>query len=207
MPLINPEARDAIQPELGPGEEILWAGMPTAAVIFHKQDLLLIPFTLLWGGFAIYWELSALGIGPFTDHRHPNGSRTFGIIWGVPFVLIGQYMIWGRFIYSAWLKTRTYYAVTNSRLIVVQRSWRKQIVSAYIEALPTVVKEDSRDGFGTLRFDNIDYQPRRRGQSIGSLDGVTVGTSPNFFDIEDVAAVYRLVLDLRDKSKTTKAAY
>lgn len=207
MPQINPEARDAIQPELGPSEEIIWAGKPTTNVIFHKQDLLLIPFTLFWGGFAIYWELSALGIHPFTDRRHPNGSWTFGIIWGVPFVLIGQYMIWGRFIYAAWLKTRTYYAVTNSRLIVFQQSWKKQVVSAYIEALPAVVKEEGRDGFGTLRFENIDSQPRRRGQKLGSLDGITVGTSPNFFDIEDVAAVYRLIFDLREKSRTPKAAY
>ena len=56
MPPINPDSLTAIQPELTSGESVLWAGQPNNRVIFHNEDLFLIPFSLLWGGFAIFWE-------------------------------------------------------------------------------------------------------------------------------------------------------
>jgi hypothetical protein len=51
-----------IQPELLPDESIVWGGRPVSSVIFHKEDAFLIPFSLLWGGFAIFWEASVLGL-------------------------------------------------------------------------------------------------------------------------------------------------
>jgi hypothetical protein len=44
-----------IQPELLSGESLLWSGQPLRRVIFHQRDLFTIPFSLLWGGFAIFW--------------------------------------------------------------------------------------------------------------------------------------------------------
>jgi hypothetical protein len=49
--------------ELLPGETVQWTGRPNAAVILHKEDWGTIPFSLLWGGFAIFWLLGASGIG------------------------------------------------------------------------------------------------------------------------------------------------
>ena len=206
MPQINPEARDVIQPELGPGEEIMWAGKPATNVIFHKEDLLTIPASLLWGGFAIFWELGVMGFFPFHQSEHQPTRWTFGILWGVPFVLIGQYLIWGRFIYADWLKKRTNYAVTNHRVIVVQKSWKRQITSAYLDNLPALTKEEDSDRYGKLLFaDPKSVKARRRGW--GGYDRVSVGGFPAFVDIEDATSVYRLILDLQDKSRTTKAAY
>ena len=90
---MNPEAMAAIQPELLPGESIVWAGRPNPRIVFHHQDAILIPFSLLWGGFAIFWEAGVMGLGPLGTHSgQPWG---FGVIWGIPFVLIGQYLILG----------------------------------------------------------------------------------------------------------------
>ena len=60
---------------------------------------------------------------------------------GIPFVLVGQYMIGGRFLYSAWKRKRTHYAVTSRRVLVVQDGWKRQMASAYIDTLPTLIKE------------------------------------------------------------------
>jgi hypothetical protein len=146
---IDQDSSVAIQPELGSGESILWSGRPKAGVIFHKQDALLIPFSLLWGGFAIFWEASVLGVTGFTHSLRAPG---FFMLWGVPFVVIGQYLIWGRFLYAAWLSRRTFYAVTNRRVIVVQNGWRHQIASAFIDSLETIVKDGNTAGMGNLRF-------------------------------------------------------
>jgi hypothetical protein len=193
----------AIQPELTSGESIVWSGRPNASVVFHKEDFFLIPFSLMWGGFAIFWEAGVSGYGGF---KNQGGSWSFGILWGIPFVLIGQYLIWGRFFYAAWLKGRTYYAVTNRRVIVVQEGWKRQIASAYIDTLPTLIKEGGSRGIGCLRF--AQSQPTAYGRGgWGAWNGLKVGDVPTFIDIEGVDSVYHLVSDLREKATPPKTTF
>lgn len=45
--------------ELLPGEKIEWTGRPNFSVIFHREDWELVPFSLVWGGFAVFWSLAA----------------------------------------------------------------------------------------------------------------------------------------------------
>ncbi len=35
--------------------------MPNPNKIFHSADWFMIPFSLLWGGFAVFWEARVLG--------------------------------------------------------------------------------------------------------------------------------------------------
>src|SRR5580692_6078756 len=85
-----------IQIELLAGESLLWCGQPLPRVLFHMQDIFAVPFSLLWGGFAILWEWGVTGHFGGNSHAHP--APFFFALWGIPFVVIGQYMIWGRFV-------------------------------------------------------------------------------------------------------------
>lgn len=201
MQQIDPNSVTAIQPELTSGENVVWAGQPSGAVVFHKEDALLVPFSLLWGGFAVFWELGAAG---FRGSGPRSGNPwVFGMLWGIPFVLIGQYMIWGRFFYAAWKKRRTHYAITNRRVIVVQNCWKHQMASVYLDTLPALIKEGGSNGIGTLRFSQAESMwSGRRGW--GAWDGMTVGSVPTFVDVEPVDYLYRLVSDLREKARTTR---
>jgi hypothetical protein len=202
--MINQGSLIVIQPELTSGESILWTGQPSTRVVFHKEDLFLIPFSLLWGGFAIFWEGAVAGYWG-SSGTCPAHQWAFGMIWGIPFVVIGQYVIWGRFLYAAWRKKRTHYAVTNRRVIVVQDGWKRQMASTYIDTLPTLIKEGGSIGIGTLRFAQSESMwSGRRGWE--AWDGMAVGTVPTFIDIEDVDSVYRLVSDLREKVRLAKTA-
>ena len=204
----------AIQPELTSGESILWAGQPNSRVIFYKDDIFLIPFSLLWGGFAIFWEA---GVSGFWGGNHGNGgSWIFGMIWGVPFVLIGQYLIWGRFFYDAWLKKRTHYAVTSRRVIVVQTGWKRQMVSAFLDSLPTLAKEGRGQSPGTLRFDQPSSSAMLSGSAWTGRSGgrnswarwnsLSIRNMPLFRDINGLYYVYHLVSDLREKARSSKAS-
>jgi hypothetical protein len=202
MPLMDQASIVAVQPELVSGESIVWTGQPKTGVIFHKEDAFLVPFSLLWGGFAVFWEAGVSGLWGSGS----KGAWSFGILWGIPFVLIGQYLIWGRFFYAAWLKRRTHYAVTNRRVIVVQNGWKRQMASAYIDALPTITKQGGSNGIGTLSF--AQAQPMwSNNRAWGAWNALSVGGVPTFVDIEEVDSVYRLVSDLRERARPTKPSF
>lgn len=97
-----------LRPALLPGEQLRWAGRPDPKVLFTTADAFLIPFSLMWGGFAIFWEFQVL----------TSDAPGFFALWGIPFVLIGLYFILGRFIYKTRKKARTVYGLTDTRAIV-----------------------------------------------------------------------------------------
>jgi hypothetical protein len=145
---IDPGAAMKVQPEMMSGERVYWAETPNPSVIFHSDDWAIVPFSLLWGGFAIFWEAGVLG---YWGNGPRSGSPSlFMAIWGIPFIVMGQYMIWGRFLYDAWLKKRTYYAVTNRRVLVLQESWKRKMNWMFLEAIPTIESEGEMTG--TLWF-------------------------------------------------------
>jgi hypothetical protein len=201
MATIDPDAALKIQPELLSGESLQWAGRPNPRVIFHRDDWYAIPFSLLWGGFAIFWEAGVLGYWG----KVQRGPSTFMAIWGIPFLLIGQYMIWGRFLYDAWLKARTYYAVTNRRVLVLQEGWERETKSNYLEGIPSIEREGTATGtiwFGEKYSPFSGRAPRRRSSSR-----FAIGHIPVFADIDDVDSVYRLVTDLREKARKEPAVF
>jgi hypothetical protein len=95
-----------LQARLRSGERLLWSGCPDPEVWFTPADAFLIPFSILWGGFAIFWEAGV------------SGGPVFGVIWGIPFVAVGASMIVGRFFYKRYRKKRTCYGISDQRAIV-----------------------------------------------------------------------------------------
>lgn len=155
----------------------------------------MVPFSLFWGGFAIFWFLGASGILDLGTHRPDKTFRHVGMIWGTPFVLIGQYMIWGRFVYRWWVKKRTYYALTSRRALIVESGLRgRASSSAYFENLVRVDKRVRSDGIGSIMFggptaDNSRWGENRRFEF------------PTFEDVDDVDSVYQIVARLHDQAR------
>jgi hypothetical protein len=202
MGIIDAEVSSKVQPELMTNESLLWTGKPNPRVIFHSDDLYLIPFSLLWGGFAIFWEMSVLG---YWGHGANNGSpSTFMALWGIPFIVMGQYFLWGRFVYDAWLKRHTYYVITNWRIFMLQEGWNRRTSWMYIGAIPTVEREGSITG--TLWFGPKYPVLGGRGQKTRGLSRFSIGDTPVFADIDDLESVHRLVLDLREKTDQITAS-
>ena len=65
--------------ELVPGEAVLWKGKPNDKKLLSAQDIFLIPFSIMWCGFAIFWEITAIA----------SGAPFFFAVWGIPFVCVG----------------------------------------------------------------------------------------------------------------------
>jgi hypothetical protein len=191
-----------LQTELSAGESLLWSGQPQRKVIFHRQDWFGISFSLMWGGFAIFWEWGASG--HFDNSGQSHSAPGFFVLWGIPFVLIGQYLIWGRFLYADWRKTRTYYGVTNKRVLVVSSGSSRKVTDAYFSNIDSVSFTTRYDGIGTIEFaPEPETQSswgfnssRRRGNQIG-IDLSRLA----FFDIAEARSVYLLIQSQRENSR------
>ncbi len=96
--------------------------------MLRLADALLIPFSLVWGGFAIFWEVSVV------NSRAPF----FFSLWGVPFILIGLYLIAGRFFADAYQRQRTFYAVTSERVIIISGFFKDSVKSINVKAVSDI---------------------------------------------------------------------
>ena len=168
-----------LQAELQPGETLEWAGRPHPWRVFTARDLYLIPFSLLWGGFAIFWEAGVLSIN----------APLFFKLWGVPFVLVGLYVIFGRFLVSAWERRHTWYGVTNQRIIILRTALGHRVQSFYFSTLPEIETTISASGRGTLRFGPPSY----RWSGGWAIWGTRLGQAPGFYDIPDARYVFDLI--------------
>jgi hypothetical protein len=108
-------------------------------------------------------------------------------------------MIWGRFLYDAWLKRRTYYAITNKRLLIVQEGWSQKTSSMYLGEIPAIEREGATTG--TIWFGKKHPLLGGRGQKKRSMSRFDMGDVPVFADVDDVDGVQRLVHELREKTR------
>ena len=178
-----------IRQELEPGETLLWSGQPNPYRLFTGADVFLVPFSLLWGGFAIFWEASVLG-----TFRYGTGFPILFALFGIPFVALGLYFIAGRFWVKRYAKLRTVYAVTDRRVISLSIAFRKTVRSASLKRLPGLEISTGRDGSGTVTFGHFSGMSGFYENTGMEWLARTMGPRPMaFYDLDDARGVYRLV--------------
>lgn len=131
-----------ISRQLGSGERLLWSGRPRQGAMLRPTDAFLIPFSLLWCGFAIFWEASVMR----------NNAPIFMQFWGIPFILVGLYFVFGRFWVDARQRSQTSYGLTNQRIIIVSGLFSSQVKSLNLRTLADVSLTERSNGFGTIAF-------------------------------------------------------
>jgi hypothetical protein len=160
------------------GEHVVWSGQPRQGLVFTGRDLFLVPFSLMWGGFAVFWEVSVLKI---------PAPAVFWL-WGIPFVVIGLYLIAGRFIVDAWLRRRTRYVLTNRRILITRSAPFGSTTSLFLDRLPEVQLRERANGRGTLRFGpSTSYWGR---DAAFGLWSPALDPTPQFIGIENARDVF-----------------
>ncbi len=97
-----------LQPYLDAGETLLWVGKPKQGIQFKRDDIFKIPFYLVWGGFAVFWETMTF----------INNAPLFFKLYRIPFILVGIYFNVGRFFFDAKRREMTLYGITKTRIII-----------------------------------------------------------------------------------------
>ena len=175
---ITGEAYEAVERELNPGEQLLWAGRPRQGIMFRSSDAALIPFSLMWGGGAIIWEAMTV---------RSNAPLLFRL-WGIPFVLMGLYFIFGRFLVDSSMRAAIYYGLTNQRILIKRSFFSRNITSLELRNLGELKLSVASDGTGTIDFDGSGTLATRR-----SFGAWTPSTRNVFEGIADARTVYERI--------------
>jgi hypothetical protein len=170
------DAEREISKELEAGERLLWSGIPRQGFLVRRSDAFLIPFSILWCGFAIYWESGVLST---------RAPLFFGL-WGVPFVLFGLYFVFGRFILDAKQRGGTAYGLTDRRIAIVSGVLSRSVKSLQLRTLSDVTLDERSNGSGTITFGPS--LPWARGYGFAWPGSASM--SPAFEAIGDAKNVY-----------------
>ena len=175
--------RDSFPIVLPTGERMLWQGQPDVWEYSMRGAWYLIPFSILWGGFAVFWELSVV-----TSGRDP-----FFALWGIPFVIAGLYLIFGRIYVARREARRTRYAVTDRRVLIQTGAFTERTIEMAIADLPPTQLEQGRSGLGTITFGAVGlFRPPPGWPTVGLYQSV-----PAFASIPDAARVFRIVQEAK----------
>lgn len=160
------------RPYVNGDEMVLWKGKPQKGHLITKQDASTIPLSLLVCGMSGYTMITAW----------ENEGPLFEKLIVIPFVCFGLYMLIGRFLYSAYLRKRTYYVITNKRII---RKQNNKIALRYGHDLLPAGVISYPDGSGTIEFGQK-YIRRR------SAKGTSLELNPDYFALENIPDVMRV---------------
>lgn len=172
---------------LSAGESVQWSGRPRQGVVFRRADFVLIPFSVLWTGFAVFWTVGAASVGA------PTGFWAFGLV----FVAIGSFFIVGRFIVDSMRRAKTSYTVTTHRVVIVEDFFGHKVKSVSLRTLPDITLQAGANGAGTILLGSASSP-----FGFGSPDWPGLGSRlPPMLELADDARnVFRLLEDARRRT-------
>ena len=170
-----------IERELSSGERLLWSGQPRGGIRLRGSDVFVIPFSILWCRFAIFWESMVVR----------QGAPAFMMFWGIPFILVGLYFVFGRFFVDALSRAKTFYGVTNERVIIITGLFSREVKSLNLRTLTDVSLSERNDGSGTIFFGTV--YPMGRWMPAGSWPGAGRYAPPAFDMVDQAKRVYETI--------------
>lgn len=185
--MIQLEFQQKLSGRLLPRERILWAGRPRQGFMFQEGDAFTLPFALLW-------TLGGVGL-PLTSGRI---TWSLNSLFFLPFFVGGFYMLIGRYLHDAWGRNRTFYAVTDRRVLIWREGPRASFKALDRDGLAQMELKE-QGGRGTILFGPGEafYQVRSTSQSLGVARA-------QFRGIPDARAVFDLLQ--RTKPRTMEPA-
>lgn len=150
--------------DLGPfldhDEKVRWSGQPPDGVIFRGYDFFVIPFSVLWGGFALFWNIAVwlvvLAAALQSGWRGVPATVWVFPIFGVPFLVAGYYFAIGRFQSDALDRKKTLYALTNRRAIIAKGPTVREVRGYEFTRGALISISERGDGSGSITFGQRD---------------------------------------------------
>lgn len=178
--------------ELLPGERVLWSGRPNVARREKLRDRGTAVFAYTWIGVLVVWWAVALPAALRGD------MPPIALVGTLPHVLLGVWLAWGRNAYNARLKERLSYAVTDRRVIEVERTSRgPRVIAVELRNVRRIDETVREDGSGSVMFhkDPFPLGGGRRTFDRRTMLGPVRGSPDEvlFYDVPDARRVLEIV--------------
>lgn len=161
-------------------ETILWSGRPNVSGLFSRKDTILGICFIIGSLIPILNRIIFARVFKIEENIRDDQGWIIGVLMGILFAALGFYQIIGKPIRRKYKKEKTFYAITNKRLLILEVGTNEKVISKYISKINTVDIFTSSYGTGTIKFGE------------NSPDG-------EFSDINDAQNVYELINNLRSK--------
>lgn len=112
---------------LDAGEKLIWQGAPATGLRFSGSGLVLSFFGVFFLGFAVFWVTLAFSMGG------GSGMERVFPLFGLPFVLIGLWLVAGHWFFDAYKRQRARYALTNKRAMIARTLFGRRMESYPID--------------------------------------------------------------------------
>lgn len=129
---------------LGAGERLIWWDRPRPGLAFMRGDVIMIPFSIAWCSFMVFWY--------FLNVAVPKSVNWLFVIFGIPFAMIGIYILVGRYVHDAMKRRRTLVCLTNRRVLIQTSLFVRSMTSLALDQIADMTVESRASGEGTILF-------------------------------------------------------
>lgn len=194
----EPSVEEVFSESLRADERLIWAGQPDPSIVFNKRDgcfpILGLIFTGI--GLAEIWpvvrSLFSLPLAEWPSQILNELMRLGSLL----FVGVGLYLLFGYFIRKRRTRSKTWYAVTDKRLMA--RTGSDDIQSVEIEDISWAELAMHPTGTGTIAFQ---FRPSATDLDTSSADNEAEEETFEFEDIHDAENVHETVTGLMAERK------
>lgn len=162
-------------------EDVLWYDKPVKKIVFTSADIFTTLFGVVWLSFSVFWIIEA-------------SYSTFEIFpfFGIPFVLIGLYLLFFRHVVSLVKRKDMIYVLTNRRAMIVHTGKRQYVQEYRYENISNVQMRCDDNDIGSIFFltGEIRYN-----------NGRGYSTTSGIFGIKDTKKVYKILLQYMENKK------
>ena len=172
---------------LDTNEDVLWCDKPVKKLVFTSADIFTTLFGVVWLSFSVFWIVSA-----YFAIEASDGSFKLFPLFGVPFVLVGLYLLFFRHFVSLIKRKNMVYALTNKRAMIVHTGKRKYVQEYRYENISNIQMKCDDNDVGSIFFltGEIRYN---NGRSYSSTSGI--------FGIKDTKKVYKILSQCMENKK------
>jgi len=138
---------------------------------------------------------------PMFLHGEDPDALPLIIFFAFPFTVIVIYALIGQLIFRPWTKSRTYYVVTDERVMAITKRFGRSVHASFLDEITAIKSAGSLHGSSTLWFGEPAWWVVLLGAGLLDSPAPSLGDDGPvaFYDIREAARVRDLVMnrDLR----------
>jgi hypothetical protein len=187
---------------LDEGEHVLWQGRPDPGIEWRQMLSPTSLFGVVFTAFSLFWMGAAAAMIWGTGDA--PGIFVLFPLFGLPFLLIGLFMMGGNVVWAAYLRRSTIYSVTTRQVFIARDTGAGRTLEAIRIANITDIALEGGDP-GTVRID-VARPLGFRTEKIDGPDGMGMARSKRSFRLARLPEAARVFSLIRDQQRALAEA-